>query len=747
MRGRLALTVVLAGGLLLPPVAFPQPTFELIHRFEGGAANPLGRLIEAPDGALYGTTYHGGHFDGGTVFALRPAQGGTWSHEAVHSFRPTLEGGNPFGSLILGRDGSFYGLTTVSGPVPRYSTGAGTVFRMTPSGEVSVLHTFLSTDGGMPVWRLLEASDGNLYGGTCHACESTIFRITPSGSFTPLHVFACYSYPFALLDGLCPVTELKEGAGGLLYGQATLGGPYGYSVPENGAGTLFSIDPLAPPSQNFTLLHAFRGPEGAQPVGGFIEGPGGALLGSTYKGGPFGFGSIIRLEASGAVTTVHAFQGDDGAYPYGSLLKEPDGTIYGAATEGGAGFGTLFQIDPQGQFAVLHSFTGQDGRQPVELMRSRDGHFFGVTYRGGPGGGGTAYRMGPDHTIETLHAFSAGPSGAVSGVIEASDGNLYGTTWASGFGGGTVFKLSPDRRLTIVHDFEPNGNDETYPSNVTQKPSRLIEATDGFLYGTTFAGGVRRRGSVFRVGKTGGLTVLHSFVDDSQCRPEHGVIQASDGNFYGTTADLFEGSVFRVDASGVLTTLHSFDGPDGRTPSGPLVEGADGGLYGATRGGGAFGKGTIFKVTTGGEFTLVHSFDGSVGELPVGGLIWGVDGHLYGVTRQRGTLFRWEAGGGVATVHAFTTSEGEPLSLIQGRDGALYGVTLPGWLGSPGTDRIFRYTPSGVTFLYTTVDADGRGASPLTQGTDGALYGTMEFGPQVPSSDYKGGVFRLTLSP
>jgi uncharacterized repeat protein (TIGR03803 family) len=731
MSHRVMLFGVLVSALVFPPVSSAQATYEMIYRF-GGPVGPLGRLAEAPDGSLFGMTYQGGRFGAGTIFALRPSPGGRWPAEVVHDFEVGSEGGFPWGSLISGRDGNFYGLTTTNTwPSPNHY--GGTMFRMTPSGEFSLVHTFSGLDGNMPVWRLLEARDGNFYGSTCNDVNSTVFRVTPTGSFTVL--FRLYvppppwppnpiGFPFWTL-GVCPVTELWEGPDGFLYGQATYGGPYNPVV--NGGGTLFRIDPRDNPPERFTLVHAFSGAEGAQPVGGLVPGPDGTLYGSAYQGSPLGQGSIFRTQPTGGVTTVHAFEGPDGAHPYGGLFPAADGSLYGTAAGGGTGYGTLFKIDVGGQFSRLHAFNGTDGQAPVEVMQARDGKFYGVTYRGGPGRGGTAYRLNPDDTVETLHAF-VGVGYANSGVIEAPDGNLYGTTSHSTSGDGTVFKLSPARQLTVLHDFEPYSSD----------PSGLTLAADGYLYGTTSGGGTHNRGTVFRIGTTGGHTVLHSFADDATGSPRDGVVQGSDGNFYG----LAERSVYKMDASGNLTTLHTFTPAEGGSPSGPLVEGTDGSLYGTMR-----SPATVFKVTTSGEFSLLHSFDGSDGSSPSGGLTRARDGRLYGVTRYggasgHGTLFRLEAAGGVTTLHHFGELEGYPDAVLAGRDGVLYGVASTGFI-TIGPPLFFRFT-TDLTIVYTSGPADGMGASRLIQGSDGAFYGSMSSGAW---GHYGGGVFRLEVPP
>ncbi len=723
----------LACALLLPATAAAQANYELIYAFRVAGVNPVGRLAEAPDGSLYGVTYFGGvprdvGFNGnGTIFALRPQNGGNWSFETVHVFQPRVEGGNPWGGLTLGSDGNFYGLAANSGPFSPYvPSGAGTIFRMTPSGAYSVLHYFSGhpDEGRMPVWRLREASDGAFYGSTCSR-DSIVFRITSGGSFTPLYRFPATGGLF--LGGVCPVAELIEEPDGLLYGHSTYAGAH-YPVPY-GAGTLFRIDPREPQPQA-TILHAFQGPDGAQPVGGLIPGPNGTLYGTTYEGGPAGLGSIYRREATGEVTTVHAFQGEDGARPYGSLFRAGDGALYGTASEGGAnGAGTLFRIDDSGDFSVLHAFTRfVDGRAPVELMQARDGYFYGVTYFDGPVMGGTVFRLGPGNAFQTLHAFSRAPSHPMSGVVQATDGSFYGTTMVSGHGG-TVFRLSPTRELTILHEF---------PGNGPAFSSGLIQATDGFLYGTQSDG----PGKVFRIRTTGeDYSVVHSFVNELG-RPKHGVIQASDGNFYGTveTWSNHASRIFRMDPSGNLTILHHF--ADGTVaPNGPLVEGADGALYGTTTGG------TVFKVTKSGAFTQLHAFSGTDGSVPTGGLTRAPDGRLYGVTHfggasGLGTIFRVEPTGGITTLHNIEPdlNPGSPLTILAAADGALYGVGA----STEFSSTFFRYTAEGLTLVGS---ADAGPSTRLIQASDGAIYGTVGYDDGIETNPHGGGVFRLTLPP
>jgi uncharacterized repeat protein (TIGR03803 family) len=228
----------------------------------------------------------------------------------------------------------------------------------------------------------------------------------------------------------------------------------------------------------------------------------------------------------------------------------------------------------------------------------------------------------------------ARPSG---GLVLAPDGNYYGTTMEGGeFSGGTVFKLTPEGVLTRVASFTyEEGNPE----------HGVIVGADGHLYGTTrgaFPGTPNSRGTVFRVSLAGELTILTTFPNGNPPVAPHRLLQASDGNIYGTTAfggAQNKGSVFRLEPSGNVTTLVSFTGPDGAEPRGGLIEGSDGQLYGTTNGGGGTNRaGTVFRMTKAGALTTLASFElfTTTGYNPEAELLQTSDGTLYGLTRSGG---------------------------------------------------------------------------------------------------------------
>jgi uncharacterized repeat protein (TIGR03803 family) len=217
--------------------------------------------------------------------------------------------------------------------------------------------------------------------------------------------------------------------------------------------------------------------------------------------------------------------------------------------------------------------------------------------------------------------------------------------------------------------------------------SPLIQATDGNFYGTTPVGGANYPGfgTVFKVTPSGTLTVLHSFDGTDGEKSLGALVQGTDGNFYGTTSfgggsAGFVGTVFKITPSGTLTTLHSFNGPDGSGASAGLIQATDGNFYGTTTGVGFNNLGTVFQITPSGALTTLHSFDGADGGLSYGALIQGINGEFYGTTEFGassacsegcGTIFRLSVGLG-----AFV--EIQPASGMEGAAVKILGTDLTG---------------------------------------------------------------------
>jgi uncharacterized repeat protein (TIGR03803 family) len=376
----------------------------------------------------------------------------------------------------------------------------------------------------------------------------------------------------------------------------------------------------------FTTLRSFDYEDGARPTTGLVQATNGDLYGPTQIG-PNHTGTIFKITPDGTLTTVYVFcpSGDsceDGKYPLAGLVQTANGDLYGTTYLGGEhAHGTVFKITLSGMLTTLYSFCSigncTDGAGTYgALVRGTDGDFYGTTVGGGAYGFfGTVFKMTPTGTLTTLHSFCsqafpcADGQGPAAGLVQASNGDFYGTTTDGGANNaGTVFKITPTGTLTTLHSFcsQSGCTDGSLPYG-------LVQATDGDLYGITTDGGANSDGTVFKITPSGTLTTLYSFCSQSGCTdgegPSAGLIQATDGDFYGTTflggasnsSCQFGtcGTVFKITPGGALTTLHTFDSSDGANPQGVLVQDTEGTFYGTTAWGGANGYGTAFSLSVG----------------------------------------------------------------------------------------------------------------------------------------------------
>lgn len=382
-----------------------------------------------------------------------------------------------------------------------------------------------------------------------------------------------------------------------------------------------------------------------------------------------------------------------GTLPKGALVQGVNGDLYGTAFNGGAsycggiGCGTVFEISPA-SITAFYSFCSQpncmDGNGPTALMQAANGNFYGTTYFGGAEasdcpsgltGCGTVFEITRTGDLTTLYSFCSQSNcadgwGPLAGLVQGTDGNFYGTTTFGGAntngsycsnGCGTIFEVTPTGKFTTLYSFcsQPNCIDGWEPV------AGLVQGTDGNFYGTTERGGTvegNNLGTVFEITPAGKLTTLHSFCSQTNCTdgeyPEAALVQATNGNFYGTTvgggANSRGGTVFEITPAGQLTTLYSFclqsDCTDGDSPNG-LIQASDGNFYDTTNVGGANGRGEIFEITPSGQLTILYSFCSVTncddGASPLAGVMQDTDGTFYGTTegaRSLATLFSLSVG-------------------------------------------------------------------------------------------------------
>jgi uncharacterized repeat protein (TIGR03803 family) len=326
---------------------------------------------------------------------------------------------------------------------------------------------------------------------------------------------------------------------------------------------------------------------------------------------------VLLVSASGVfnvnaqtVTILYSFGSyrTDGQGPLGGLVQGSDGNFYGTTSGGGTGTncpagslgcGTVYRISPSGSETVLYSFAGYptDGHGPNGLVQGSDGNFYGTTLVGGGSDYGTVFRISPSGNETNLYSFTLALGDYPQvGLVLGSDGNFYGTI------SGGLFGISPGGSNTSLYSF--GGSSAVF-----------VLSSDGNFYGTTSGAGTYGFGTVFRISPSGNYTNLYSFVGrpNDGYQPQGGLVQGSDGNFYGTTVGSTTnngggmnngGTVFRISPSGSETVLHFFPSipNDGGSTQAGLVQGSDGNFYGTTSGGGmtnwcSQGCGTIFKLT------------------------------------------------------------------------------------------------------------------------------------------------------
>ena len=471
---------------------------------------------------------------------------------------------------------------------------------------------------------------------------------------------------------------------------------------------------LVGPAQTLTTLASFNHANGAGPAfGSLVQGIDGNFYGTTDGGGANGDGTIFRITPAGVLTTLYSFCNlancTDGRNPFAGLIQASDGNFYGTTYTGGlsvcpdgaASCGTVFRITPGGAFTTLYSFCAQtncaDGANPYAgLIQGSDGNFYGATTEGGANDAGTVFKLTPKGTLTTLFSFFCDHctgGGPAASLIQATDGNFYGTTegcCSNLQGYGTVFRITPGGLEGDLYDFI-GGKDGA-------DPRTLVQGTDGFIYGTTAAGGVNNGGTFFRVTPSGNKTTLYNFCFQTNCAAGGNpivAIQGPDGNFYGTTAinGLHGGgTVFKITARGVLTTLYSFcaqtNCTDGADPVGGLTLGTDGNFYGTTSSGGTSNDGTVFKLA----FGFAPFVEAQPGFAKVGASIIILGTNLTGSTNV-------SFNGTPATFTVVSSSE-ITANVPAGATTGKIQVTTPS--GTLSSNAAFRVTPQVLSFSPTS---------------------------------------------
>jgi uncharacterized repeat protein (TIGR03803 family) len=376
-------------------------------------------------------------------------------------------------------------------------------------------------------------------------------------------------------------------------------------------------------AQTYTVLYNF-GSVTCDPInpanpGIIVQGRDGDLYSTTAGGGCKVNGAAFKITPKGKLTVLHSFGTPDDSGPFSGLTLATSGDFWGTAEGEDYTEGNIFKMTASGKitnFNVLGGTKNVNGGQPYSPpVQGMDGDFYGATYYGG---------------------------------------NVTICTYGNG-GCGVIYKITPSGKYKVIYTF-----DQKHGAN---SDAPLLLGTDGNFYGTGYLGGsvgttFKNAGVVFKITPSGKYSVLYTFCQLANCadgaNPVAGLIQGTDGNFYGTTeyggtsTIRPYGVAFKLTPAGKLTVLYSFCSlascADGDILYGGLVQATDGNFYGTTVYGGANNRGTIFQVTPKGKHTILHSFENTTGSLfgqyPEVTLTQNTNGILYGETLQGGTSFR-----------------------------------------------------------------------------------------------------------
>jgi uncharacterized repeat protein (TIGR03803 family) len=756
--------------------------FTVLHNFNGtnDGAVPIAGLVQAVDGNFYGTTLQGGTYNQGTVFEITPSGAFT----TLYSFTGGTDGAEPWGGLVQATNGNLYGTTQQGG-----TYGDGTVFQIAPTGPLTTIAQFDGYQGATPEGNLVQGPDGNLYSATFGGGQGgngAFFSITNFGALLitgqpaneSVYAGANALFTVATSGSAALSYQWQESGTNIVNGNGYLGATNATLIISNvvaanaalysvivtnaynsvtstpalltvlvsqpvitsqpvsltnviGTAATFTVSATG----NAPLLYQWQENGTNLTDGGNISGSATPALtlnnlvlanSGTYS--VIVSNSLAGVSSSNAVLTVvpanppsvaftnlHFFAGGtaDGTGPDSTLIQGKDGNLYGTASSGGSSYeGTIFRSSLAGTLTTVYSFTGSVGSYPNGgLVQSLNGNLYGTAQQGGANSDGSLFQVTNYTTVSLLHSFAGTTDGQGpdDSLVLGTDGNFYGTAFEGGaYTYGSVFQMLPNGTVNLLHAF-------TGTTDGANPIAGLIQGSDGNYYGTTTAGGAYGYGTMFKVGTNGALTTLVAFNYANGAVPDGGIIQANDGNFYGTTTDGGAngfGTVFRFSTNSGLTTLYSFAGADGEFPEASLTQGNDGNLYGTTYAGGTGGQGTVFLITTNGALKTLLSFNGYNGSGPEAALVQASDGNYYGTTYLGGIGFLPSSGGGNGTIFRITVP-----TFITNSFAASFAVAA-----LPYSNNIVgkAVAPAGDALTFALVS----GPSWLNVATNGTLSGT-----------------------
>lgn len=568
--------------------------------------------------------------------------------------------------------------------------------------------------------------------------RGTIFNVSTNGSdFTIQKNFNSNAFS-------SPQSGLIKGSNGKLYGMIMAGGS-----PSNGV--VFSINP---DGTEYTIIHNFNFTTGQRPFGNVMEASNGYLYGMTYDGGVNNTGVLFRIGKDGSgFSKLYEFPGfstGGSFHPLGGLIEASNGDLYGTTAEGGAGaYGVLFSIKKDGtDYTNLVEFGGvAKGSSPRgDVFQGSDGYLYGLTVSGGNSNFGVLFKVKIDGTDFTkLVDFDGASMGSYPGatLTLCNDGKLYGMTRSGGsHDKGTIFSVKTDgTSFTKVFEFDG-------PNSGTWSQGKLVQSSDGYVYGMTNQGGTSDLGVVFKI-KTDGtdFTKLLDFNGSKGANPVFGpLLEVEPEKFFGMTSKggaSNTGIIFSITSSGSFSKVKEFPQPEGT----PEVISSDNGnqYFGVASSGGTKGNGAIFKTLADGSgYERIHDLEGDF--LFVNRLVQASDNSIWGAGREgvftvTSILFRLNADGTNFQRVEFDEAPGLAVGyLIEGPNQFLYGT---GYMDGSPHGVIFRFKTDGSNFAkLADIPGGSLGSRPtenLVLTEDGNLFGLTHEG----GANNWGAVFKL----
>lgn len=653
---------------------------------------PTGNLIQATNGNLYGTTSTGGVYSLGTIFEYNYNLG-TFIRKFDFN---TLLGINPTGSLLQATDGNLYGMTNAGGIY-----GKGVIFQYNIiTNTYTKKYDFDSANGCNPYSSLIQANDGYLYGMTHDGGANNVgvifqYNIT-SNTYTK-------KVDLSSANGYNPGGRLLQASDGNIYGMTYYGG-------ANNLGVIFQYNYT---TNTYVKKMDLNNTIGSNPVGSLMQANNGNLYGMTYVGGSNNKGVIFEYNYStNSYIKKFDFNTTNGYGPYGNLIQATDGNFYAMTVSGGTGGGTfgggvIFQYNVNTNvYSKKYDFISSGGPGPQgSLMQAADGRLYGFTYSGGISGLGSIFQYNITNGTFTNKVdieYAVNGSEPDGSLIQVDHNYFYGVTPNGGVNNaGVIFQ----------YNFFTNEYIKKFDFTITSgyRPHSIIMGYDGDFYGMTVGGGTNGYGTIYKYNyHTDSLSKLFDFNNSNGSNPQGSLIQVSNGIFYGMTTyggANGNGVIFQYNyMTKTYTKKFDFITANGANPYGNLIQVTDSNFYGMTKNGGLNGYGVIFKYNFYTNiFTKIFDFNNSNGANPQGSLIKASNGNLYGMawyggSNDQGIFFNYNIANNTYTkLLDFNGINGaNPCNLMQAKDGIIYGMTGKG--GNENVGIIFQYNPTTNVF-------------------------------------------------